>query len=81
MIFGSDVGYLDVKDGVNAPGTVLQLWDCNGDPNQQWLPSTSSIRWADVSQEFPIYVDLTSGDTMTGNSVRSMQINDFRQNT
>ena len=28
---------LDVKDGVDADGTQLQVWDCTeGDTNQQW---------------------------------------------
>ena len=28
---------LDVKDGVKADGTLLQLWDCtSGNTNQQW---------------------------------------------
>ncbi|WP_084721867.1 RICIN domain-containing protein [Rhodococcus marinonascens] len=35
---------LDVTDGVSANGARLQLWDCTGEPNQQWnvLPETTS---------------------------------------
>ena len=29
---------LDVKDGVDADGTLIQLWDCTaGNTNQQWF--------------------------------------------
>ena len=72
--FGTDgsgpIKCLDVKDGVNAPGTKLQLWDCTQGPNQQWLPSTATIRWDGIAQNFPMCVDLTDGVTTRGNQVR-----------
>lgn len=34
---------LDVKDGVDADGTPIQLWDCiEGNTNQQWYYTTDN---------------------------------------
>lgn len=39
---------LDVKDGVNADGTKLQIWTCaDGNTNQQWRTSSNgTLIWA-----------------------------------
>jgi hypothetical protein len=39
---------LDLSGGETAAGTLVQLWDCNGTPNQRWLFSAGSwqIRFA-----------------------------------
>ncbi|KIJ23779.1 carbohydrate-binding module family 13 protein [Sphaerobolus stellatus SS14] len=73
LAFGDDgagpVKCLDVTDGVDAPGTRLQLWDCTGGPNQQFLP-TATIRWDGIPQDFPKCVDLTDGVTTRGNQLQ-----------
>lgn len=53
-------GYcLDVKDGIDADGTKLQVWKCaSGNRNQQWtVNSDFTIRWAGHNK----CVDLTGG--------------------
>ncbi|KAF8586849.1 carbohydrate-binding module family 13 protein [Ramaria rubella] len=74
LAFGPDdsapIKCLDVINGVNAPGTKLQLWDCTDGPNQQWLPDPANIRWDGISQQFPMCVDLTNGVTTRGNQLQ-----------
>ncbi|KAF8586852.1 carbohydrate-binding module family 13 protein [Ramaria rubella] len=73
LAFGPDdsapIKCLDVTNGVNAPGTKLQLWDCTDGPNQFWLPNPGNIMWAGINQQFPMCVDLTNGVTTRGNQV------------
>jgi hypothetical protein len=58
---------LDVTDGVNAPGTKLQIWTCSGGPNQQWmLLSSGVLQWAGTDK----CVDLTDGRTNDGNQLQ-----------
>ncbi|KIJ40839.1 carbohydrate-binding module family 13 protein [Sphaerobolus stellatus SS14] len=70
---GAPVKCLDVTDGVDAPGTKLQLWDCTEGPNQQFLPAPGppgNIRWNGISQVFPMCVDLTNGVSTPGNQLQ-----------
>jgi alpha-galactosidase len=32
---------LDVYDNQTAPGTKIEIWDCNGGANQQWTPTAA----------------------------------------
>ncbi|KAK1221733.1 hypothetical protein PQX77_015432 [Marasmius sp. AFHP31] len=65
-IFGNKC--LDVKDGVNADGTKLQLWDCvNQSPNQLWISVTdNTFQWAGTNK----CVDLTDGNIANGNQLQ-----------
>lgn len=58
---------LDVKDGVNASGTKLQIWTCGtNNPNQQWeINGDQTVSWAGRNK----CVDLTNGNTANGNQV------------
>jgi len=67
---------LDVTDGVDADGTKLQLWDCNGGINQQFLPDPVGIRWAHNLAAVKC-VDLTNGVTTRGNQVSHMRFEAF----
>ncbi|KAJ7875056.1 ricin B lectin domain-containing protein [Mycena leptocephala] len=65
-IFGDKC--LDVKDGVNADGTKLQIWTCAaGNTNQQWIsagqPGTPQIVWAGKNK----CVDVTNGNVTNEN--------------
>ncbi|KAJ7911632.1 hypothetical protein B0H13DRAFT_2480463 [Mycena leptocephala] len=54
-IFGDKC--IDVKDGVNADGTKLQIWDCTeGDTNQQFVVLSNAgglIQWVDEQVHRP----------------------------
>ncbi|KAF9254892.1 hypothetical protein L218DRAFT_967776 [Marasmius fiardii PR-910] len=57
---------LDVKDGVNADGTKLQIWDCvPGSTNQLWIHRNDdfTLQWAGTNK----CVDLTDGSLEDGN--------------
>ncbi|KAF8179561.1 ricin B lectin domain-containing protein [Mycena galopus ATCC 62051] len=65
-IFGDKC--LDVKDGVDADGTQLQIRTCaSGNTNQQWVsagsPGSPQIVWAGKNK----CVDVTNGNVTTGN--------------
>ncbi|KAJ7915240.1 ricin B lectin domain-containing protein [Mycena leptocephala] len=65
-IFGDKC--LDVKDGVNADGTKLQIWTCAaGNTNQQWIsagsPGSPQIVWAGKNK----CVDVTNHNVTNGN--------------
>ncbi|KAJ7880656.1 ricin B lectin domain-containing protein [Mycena leptocephala] len=65
-IFGDKC--LDVKDGVNADGTKLQIWTCAaGNTNQQWIsagsPGSPQIVWAGKNK----CVDVTNHNVTIGN--------------
>ncbi|KAK1227170.1 hypothetical protein PQX77_009804 [Marasmius sp. AFHP31] len=59
---------LDVKDGVNADGTKLQIYDCfNQAPNQQWVANTdTTFQWAGTNK----CIDLTNGSITNGNQLQ-----------
>ncbi|KAK1222240.1 hypothetical protein PQX77_014873 [Marasmius sp. AFHP31] len=59
---------LDVKDGVNADGTKLQIYDCfNQAPNQQWVANTdTTFQWAGTNK----CIDLTNGVITNGNQLQ-----------
>ncbi|KAL0572015.1 hypothetical protein V5O48_009957 [Marasmius crinis-equi] len=60
---------VDVKDGVNADGTKLQVWSCvSGSTNQLWS-HTNSLgiwQWAGTNK----CIDLTDGITTDGNQLQ-----------
>ncbi|KAF8202645.1 ricin B lectin domain-containing protein, partial [Mycena galopus ATCC 62051] len=57
---------LDVTGGLDADGTLLQVWTCTtADSNQQWTLSGNTIQWSGTSE----CVDLTSGAATDGNIV------------
>ncbi|KAF7326219.1 hypothetical protein MKEN_00474600 [Mycena kentingensis (nom. inval.)] len=63
-IFGDKC--LDVKDGLNADGTKLQIWTCDAaNANQMWVPggSGNTIAWSGKNK----CVDLPNGNTTDGN--------------
>lgn len=73
LAFGPDgtapIKCLDVTDGVVAPGTKLQLWDCTkGNENQFFIP-TGTIRWEITGLLGALCVDLTDGIQNKGNQV------------
>jgi hypothetical protein len=51
---------LDVTNGGTADGTPIQLWDCNGGPNQKWY-FTSAFDL--VNPQADKCLDLTGGST------------------
>ena len=41
-LIGSSSGRcLDVYGDQTAPGTKIEIWDCNGGSNQRWTPTTA----------------------------------------
>ncbi|KAJ7720489.1 ricin B lectin domain-containing protein [Mycena olivaceomarginata] len=62
-IFGDKC--IDVKDGVNADGTKLQIWSCvQGSKNQQWISLTdSTFQWSGTNK----CIDLSDGKITDGN--------------
>ncbi|KAJ7305535.1 ricin B lectin domain-containing protein [Mycena albidolilacea] len=57
-IFGDKC--IDVKDGVNADGTKLQIWSCiSGSKNQQWIaqPTENTFQWSGTDK----CIDLSDG--------------------
>ncbi|KAJ7506911.1 ricin B lectin domain-containing protein [Mycena galericulata] len=66
QIFGDKC--LDVTNGVDADGTLLQIWTCFEDnTNQMWIPiNDQSITWSGQDK----CVDLTNGDLTNGNQVQ-----------
>ncbi|KAK1218101.1 hypothetical protein PQX77_019232, partial [Marasmius sp. AFHP31] len=59
---------LDVKDGVNADGTKLQIWTCTpGSTNQLWISVNDfTFNWAGTNK----CIDLTDGDITDGNQLQ-----------
>ncbi|KAJ7254834.1 ricin B lectin domain-containing protein [Mycena rebaudengoi] len=78
QIFGNKC--LDVKDGVNADGTRLQIWTCaSGNTNQLWEPefgSVGNIVWVGKNK----CVDLTNGNTTNGNQLQVWDCNSSNPN-
>lgn len=67
-VFGNKC--LDVKDGVDADGTQLQVWTCGaGNPNQQFFINTTdgTIRW---NKDTTKCLDLTGGSITDGTPVQ-----------
>jgi len=66
QIFGDKC--LDVTNGDDSDGTLLQIWSCaEGNTNQMWVPvSDQSITWSGQDK----CVDLTNGDLTNGNQVQ-----------
>ncbi|KAJ7836696.1 ricin B lectin domain-containing protein [Mycena olivaceomarginata] len=62
-IFGDKC--IDVKGGVNADGTKLQIWSCvQGSKNQQWISLTdSTFQWSGTNK----CIDLSDGKITDGN--------------
>ncbi|KAJ7810273.1 ricin B lectin domain-containing protein [Mycena olivaceomarginata] len=62
-IFGDKC--IDVKDGVNADGTKLQIWSCvENSKNQQWISVTDgTFQWSGTNK----CIDLTDGKITDGN--------------
>ncbi|KAJ7305538.1 ricin B lectin domain-containing protein, partial [Mycena albidolilacea] len=62
-IFGDKC--IDVKDGVDADGTKLQIWSCvQGSKNQQWISLTdSTFQWSGTNK----CIDLSDGKITDGN--------------
>ncbi|KAJ7868542.1 ricin B lectin domain-containing protein, partial [Mycena olivaceomarginata] len=62
-IFGDKC--INVKDGVNADGTKLQIWSCvQGSKNQQWISLTdSTFQWSGTNN----CIDLSDGKITDGN--------------
>ncbi|KAJ8080058.1 hypothetical protein PM082_016885 [Marasmius tenuissimus] len=59
---------LDVKDGVNADGTKLQIWSCNpGSTNQLWISVQDfTFNWAGTDK----CIDITDGNIVDGNQLQ-----------
>ncbi|MEO3876230.1 ricin-type beta-trefoil lectin domain protein, partial [Nonomuraea sp. B12E4] len=53
---------LDVPNAGTADGTAVQLWDCNGQSNQQWTPSSAG--------ELKVYGSKCLDAAGTGNGAR-----------
>jgi hypothetical protein len=73
LAFGPDgtapMKCLTAADGVAAPGTKLQLWDCIAGSASQFFLPTSFIRWEGTNAAQGLCVDLTNGITTAGNQV------------
>ncbi|KAF7343887.1 hypothetical protein MVEN_01677400 [Mycena venus] len=56
---------IDVKDGVNADGTKLQIWTCtDGNKNQLWTSvKDNTLQWSGTNK----CIDLTDGKITDGN--------------
>jgi len=56
---------IDVKDGVNADGTKLQIWTCaEGSKNQQWISvKDNTLQWNGTNK----CIDLSDGKITDGN--------------
>ncbi|KAF7307969.1 hypothetical protein MKEN_01158400 [Mycena kentingensis (nom. inval.)] len=59
---------LDVKDGVDADGTTLQIWTCDANnKNQQWTSQTDwTFTWADTNK----CIDLRDGGITDGTPIQ-----------
>ncbi|MFD7733675.1 ricin-type beta-trefoil lectin domain protein [Kitasatospora phosalacinea] len=57
---------LDVAYNATANGSVLQLWDCNGGANQQWIPQADGTLYNPVSGRC---VDLPWGNRVFGTAM------------
>ncbi|KAJ7051014.1 ricin B lectin domain-containing protein [Mycena amicta] len=60
---------LDVKDGVNADGTKLQIWTCaTGNTNQEWTTGgwDQTITWAGKNK----CLDVTDGKAVNGQPIQ-----------
>ena len=56
---------LDVYDNRTAPGTKIELWDCNGGANQAWTPTQAGeLRVYGGSQCLDAYDDQTAPGTV-----------------
>ncbi|KAJ7753633.1 ricin B lectin domain-containing protein [Mycena maculata] len=66
QIFGDKC--LDVTNGDDVDGTLLQIWTCfEGNTNQMWVPvSDQSITWSGPD----MCVDLTNGNLTDGNQIQ-----------
>ncbi|MFF2073427.1 glycoside hydrolase family 27 protein [Kitasatospora sp. NPDC058162] len=66
---------LDVPNSTTTPGTQLQIWDCNGQPNQTWT-RTSSGRLTVSSGGTRMCLDAYDGQTAPGTKVEIWTCND-----
>ncbi|KAJ6463478.1 ricin B lectin domain-containing protein [Mycena sanguinolenta] len=58
---------IDVTDGVNADGTLLQMWTCSGGKNQQWVNRLDgTFQWSGTNK----CIDLTNGVITDGNQLQ-----------
>ncbi|KAJ6463477.1 ricin B lectin domain-containing protein [Mycena sanguinolenta] len=58
---------IDVTNGVNADGTLLQIWTCSGGPNQQWVNRLDgSFQWSGTNK----CIDLTNGALTDGTQLQ-----------
>ncbi|KAJ7721352.1 ricin B lectin domain-containing protein [Mycena maculata] len=65
VIFGDMC--LDVTNGVNEDGTLLQIWSCvEGNTNQQWLSVGNTLQWNGTDK----CVDLTNGVITDGQPIQ-----------
>ncbi|KAL0564616.1 hypothetical protein V5O48_017425 [Marasmius crinis-equi] len=69
---------LDVKDGSDANGNLLQIWSCvEGSTNQQWkVNSPFTIEWAGRNK----CIDITNGNLTAGNRVQLWDCDQSNQN-
>ncbi|GAB7185264.1 glycosyl hydrolase family 27 [Kitasatospora sp. Ki12] len=66
---------LDVPNSTTTPGTQLQIWDCNGQPNQTWT-RTSSGQLTVTSGGTRMCLDAYDGQTAPGTKVEIWTCND-----
>ncbi|MFJ8438347.1 ricin-type beta-trefoil lectin domain protein [Kitasatospora griseola] len=57
---------LDVANNGTANGSVIELWDCNGGANQQWIPRANGSLYNPVSGRC---VDLPWGNRVVNNAM------------
>ncbi|KAK1233369.1 hypothetical protein PQX77_003478 [Marasmius sp. AFHP31] len=69
---------VDVKDGINADGTKLQLWTCTeGNSNQDWAQRGGNLwQWVGTTK----CIDLTNGVTSDGNPIQVWNCDDGNLN-
>jgi hypothetical protein len=58
---------IDVTGGTNADGTLLQIWECTGGPNQQWVNTLDyTFQWSGTDK----CIDLTNGALTDGKQLQ-----------
>jgi Ricin-type beta-trefoil lectin domain len=61
QILSSARGCLDVRDGVTADGTPIDLFQCHGSPNQRWF-----IGRGQISESFGSCLDVQGSTSVDG---------------
>jgi hypothetical protein len=64
QILSSASGCIDVRDGMTADGTPIDLFQCHGSPNQRWF-----IGRGQISENFGSCLDIQGGASVDGAAI------------